>query len=151
MKRNRLVIEKPKLILIRGIPGSGKSTLARDICNNPTHYTFTKQFEKFKHFESDMYHVEWGTGEYKYNPDRVKYAHDWCFNSTVTSLKHGYSVVVSNTFVKLWEMQKYLDAWDNNTVFLCTNNYGNMHNVPIDVIDRMTNTFEDYDEQIKIK
>ena len=50
-----------QLILIRGLPGSGKSTLAKQLTMNRSHNFVS-------HFEADMYFIDSGTGEYKYNP-----------------------------------------------------------------------------------
>ena len=145
MKKNKLCITRPMLVLVRGLPGSGKSTVAKQIITKPV-----DEFQKWKHFEADMYHIDWGTGEYIFNPARIKHAHDWCFNSTVTALKHGYCVVVSNTFVKLWEMERYLNAWETVMVLKCTGDYGSVHDVPDETMERMRNTWEDYDGEFPL-
>ena len=50
------------LVLLRGLPGSGKSYLG--------HYIWTSVFEADKYFEQD--------GEYKFDPSKLKEAHQWC-------------------------------------------------------------------------
>ena len=134
---------KPELILVRGIPGSGKSTFVKNKLN-------TNLWAAFKHFEADMYHIDLDTNTYIYNPANLELAHEWCFNNTIHELNHGYSVFVSNTFVKLWEMQKYLDNWDNVRVFKCDGNYKGVHNTPEEVIQRMRDTWEDYPDELLI-
>lgn len=51
-----------ELFLLRGLPGAGKSTLAKTIGG--------------KHFEADMYFIK--DGEYKFEADKLKMAHNWC-------------------------------------------------------------------------
>jgi len=118
-----------KLVIIRGLPGSGKSTLAQ---------TFTG----YLHFEADMYFVD-DKGNYTFNPSHIKNAHQWCQQSVRTALEHGHNVVVSNTFVKKWEMDFYIRLQPHADVITCCGDYGNIHNVPDEVIQRMKNTWED--------
>ena len=50
-----------ELFLLRGIPGSGKSTVARSIGGT--------------HLESDMYFIDSITGDYTFNPNKLKLFH----------------------------------------------------------------------------
>ena len=86
-----------KLILIRGIPGSGKSTIAKEYIK-----------EGFHHLEADMYFVD-QDGSYKWDGNKVRFAHEWCQNSTLELLESGKNVVVSNTFTTLKEMKPYIE------------------------------------------
>ena len=124
-----------ELILIRGIPGSGKSTLA---------HTYVEK--GFKHFESDQYFMV--AGEYHFDASKLSYAHSNCLQKTIDALAAGHSVVVSNTFTRLWEMQSYIDFAKQNDipikVFRCVGKFKNIHNVPESVVEKMEDRFELY-------
>jgi predicted kinase len=127
-----------KLYIIRGLPGSGKSTHAQKIVStDPSH---------IKHFEADMFFTD-GVGEYKFIPEKINIAHQWCQNMANYALRDGYSVVVSNTFSQLWEMRPYIDMAEYYQVpvevMTMLGNYGNIHDVPGTTIDRMRNRWED--------
>lgn len=123
-----------KLILVRGLPGSGKSTLASRLAG----------MLYFNHLEADMYWVR--DGEYKFDIDNLAEAHDWCRESTREFLEKGHGVVVSNTFCTQRELVPYLMmAKDFNIepqIILCQGNFGNIHNVPADVYNRMNDRFQ---------
>ena len=125
------------LLIIRGIPGAGKSTLAKKML---------KVIWNSIHFEADMYHVD-QDGKYNWKPENVQKAHEWCFQSTRVFLTHGHTVIVSNTFTTKKEIQPYLElaAKLNKTVEIkiCTGNYGNVHNVPQETLDKMKARWED--------
>lgn len=114
------------LTLIRGLPGSGKTTLAK---------TYSAD-----HFEADMYFVN-DDGEYQFDGARLKQAHSWCQDSAKQSLQQGRNVVVSNTFVRLWEMKPYLKmAQQYNAeleVIECQGRYANTHGVSQAIVNEM--------------
>ena len=130
-----------QLILIRGVPGSGKSTLARKIRRDS--YNLYKS--SICHFEADQFFidVEW---EYHFDPSKIKAAHTWCQVETEHALKNGASVIVSNTFTQLWEMQPYFEmAKKHNAevvVYLCQGNFKNIHGVPDAKVKQMRDRFE---------
>jgi hypothetical protein len=126
------------LFLLRGLPGAGKTTMAKSfgaVC-----------------FEADMYFVE-GT-EYKFDPTRLRQAHEWCRNQVEISMKSSDRVIgdkriaVSNTFTQEWEMKPYMELAEKYgfTVFsvIVENRHGgnNIHNVPQESLDRMRSRFE---------
>ena len=128
------------LILIRGCPGSGKSTYCRN------------HFPQFLHLENDMFHIN-DKGEYVFNGRKQDQAVQWCMDMTDLALSRGVSVVVSNTFTK----RKYLNAYIRLAerygvpykVIRMTADFGNVHNVPKDVLENMKRGFEDfYGEEI---
>lgn len=125
----------PELILIRGIPGSGKSTLAK---------TYVEK--GFNHFEADQYFMK--DGEYLFNQKLLHEAHTQCFENTAHALKAGENTVVSNTFTRLFEMRNYIElAVDNQyklSVIRCVGSFKNVHDVPDNVIEKMTERFELY-------
>ena len=131
-----------RLILIRGLPGSGKSTLAKQLVSI-NHGSNIPSI----HLESDMYHVL--RGEYIFEGGLVPAAHKWCVNTTEVFLNNGYDVVVSNTFTRKWEIAPYKKLSDligcPFEIVTCTGNYGNVHNVPEEVIQKMKDRWETWE------
>lgn len=122
-----------KLILIRGLPGSGKSTMAKNI-------------KKAEHIEADMFFYK--DGIYSFDPTKIKEAHEWCQQATKEALLSSKTVVVSNTFTKIWEMQPYLDMAAELKipveVITTTGAWDNIHAVPAAVITAMKERWEEY-------
>ena len=131
------------LFLVRGLPGSGKSTFANHIWNN------------YAICEADKYFVNKETGEYNFDPSKLKEAHEWCRNEVETRMKDNQAnpqyypeIVVSNTFTQEWEMQSYMDLAKKYgyrvTTLIIENRHGgsNIHNVPEETLDRMRQRFE---------
>lgn len=122
------------LTIIRGLPGSGKSTMALSLSGNP------------KHFEADMFFLN-EKGEYIYDRDKQREAHEWCQNSVREALIAGHSVVVSNTFVRKWEMEPYIQMAIElhlpYAIMTATGNFKNIHNVPDEIIERMKANWEE--------
>jgi tRNA uridine 5-carbamoylmethylation protein Kti12 len=120
------------LVLIRGLPGSGKSTLAKI------------HFRNWLHYEADMFFIE-SDGEYRFDGSRIGAAHQWCQNQTESALALGMNVAVSNTFTTVKELMPYIDMaskYNHSVVIFQVNgNWGNVHNVPADSIQRMKNRF----------
>jgi predicted kinase len=124
------------LYLIRGLPGSGKSTHAKQLLkDNPT----------LSHYEADMHFYI--NGVYTFNPSKLHIAHQWCLNSTEKDIKEGKSVIVSNTFTQLWEMEKYIKLvkkYNTHLIVLKTiGDYKSIHNVPEEALIKMRNRWED--------
>lgn len=124
----------PSLILIRGLPGSGKSTIARRLCRVPN----------TAHFEADMFFME--NGEYKFDASMLPNAHRWCQNETRSALQAGMDVVVSNTFTTLREMEPYFamarEFGLTPNVVLAEGDFGNVHGVPAEALERMKRRFQ---------
>lgn len=120
------------MILIRGLPGSGKSTIAKNLIG------------WYMHIETDQYWME--NGEYKFDMSRIKEAHAWCLNETRDLIVKGFNPVVSNTFTTAFEMLPYFDlAKEFNIrpqVLLAQGQFGNIHNVPDEVLSKMAARFE---------
>jgi len=123
-----------KLILIRGLPGSGKSTLAKSLAKPQITI----------HLETDQF---WGLN-YDFNFGKLNEAHTWCREETKKYLAMGMNVIVSNTFTTKKELKPYFDIAKNfdivPTVIVCQNSFGNIHNVPAEVLQKMHDRF-DYD------
>lgn len=126
------------LVLIRGLPGSGKSTYARMV------------YPDYVHIEADMYFLE--NGEYKFDASKLSLAHRWCRDTTQILLESGQNIVVSNTFTQYWELEPYIKFAESRgiefDIFRCTGDYGTIHNVPQDVIEKMKARFESIPQEI---
>ncbi len=132
------------LYILRGLPGSGKSTLANTIVDT------------IAVCEADQYFVDKETGEYKFNPDEIKIAHQWCrdevekrmaYNQDTYGLDYS-EIVVSNTFTQEWEMEPYFKLAEKYgyRVFsmIVENRHGgkNAHGVPDEKVELMKNRFQ---------
>lgn len=117
--------QRPRLILVRGVPGSGKSTLAKKL----------QEKYGYVHFEADMYFSR--DGVYSFGREQLTQAHKWCFTNVKLQLSAGRNVVVSNTFVKFWEMAGYLSLTDSYAIVECHGRFQNVHGVPQDTVNRM--------------
>lgn len=122
-----------RLVLIRGLPGSGKSTLAKAMVG-------------YEHFEADMFHVG-ADGVYRFNPEVMKDAHDWCFNACFGAIGAGRHVVVSNTFTTYQELGRYTEEAHLQhipyAVIVARGNFQNVHNVPDEVLAKMRARWQD--------
>ncbi len=119
------------LHIVRGIPGSGKTTYAKSLGL------------KF-HFEADKYmEVD---GEYVFDPRKLPMAHAWCQKSVREAMETGEDIVVSNTFVKKWEMDPYLEAAEEFGYDVVertmTGRYPNVHGCPEEKVEKMLANFE---------
>lgn len=120
------------LYIVRGLPGSGKSTWVR----NNLH---------IKPFEADDFFMR--DGVYRYVPDMVHRAHEFCRRRCENAMKEGQEIIaVANTFSRKWEYSKYIDLADKYgyeiVIHVCKGRYKNIHNVPDDVISKMRERFE---------
>ena len=130
-----LDLSKQSLLLIRGLPGSTKSTTAKAIC---------EKFNNLHHFEADMYFQQ--GNNYNFDKTKLSAAHEWCYNQTINALQKDCSVCVANTFVKKWEMEKYINAAKSFKTELiiieCLAEYSSIHGVPEETIERMRRQWE---------
>lgn len=124
------------LTLVRGVPGSGKSTMALELL---------KRNGNADHWEADMFFID-GSGLYSYDPRKVAKAHKWCLARTAESLKKGRDVIVSNTFIRRWELDPYLKLsikYDADVVYTtCVGRFKNVHGVPDETVESMRDNME---------
>lgn len=122
------------MLLVRGLPGSGKSTIAMNLIG------------WYYHLETDMFWKNKETGEYEFVLERLGEAHAWCQDQTRRLMVNGFSPVVSNTFTTKKELRPYFEIAKEfgivPTVILCQNQFGNIHNVPEETLERMRGRFE---------
>ena len=132
------------LILVRGLPGSGKSTLANMLKDSIMLNHDSKLAAVV--MEADMYFLT-AEGEYRFVEERINSAHIWCELETAQYLNQGCTVIVANTFVKLWEMDAYKRlAQDYNVplqIIECKGSFGNVHEVPEHTIQKMKASWEE--------
>lgn len=128
-RSERISTNSTELVLIRGLPGSGKSTMAR-----------TLAAVGYRHFEADMFFEV--SGQYLYDPTRIRDAHAWCQQSVRSTLSQGHRVVVSNTFTQLRELEPYLAMSNNCRIVEATGRWKNVHDVPQETLVRMASRWE---------
>lgn len=128
-----------KLILLRGVPGSGKSTYAKT------------NFPDFPLMEADTYFIG-NDGVYRFNKDYLPDAHRWCQVETRSFLRRGQSVVVANTFTRIWELEPYLcmgrDLGAEVEIYRLSGDYSNVHGVPPKIVEVMRDRMEDVGGEI---
>ena len=118
------------LILIRGLPGSGKTTLAKNMSGCDSATTF--------HFEADQYFYK--DGVYRFNPSKLKDAHELCQYNTSLMLRsyNDVTVIVANTFTTLKEMDYYFNLdFDRLQIIDVQKQFKSVHGVPEETIKKM--------------
>jgi predicted kinase len=122
------------LRLYRGLPGSGKSTMAKQ-AGGPV-------------FEADQFFMD--GGEYKFNPKKLKDAHQWCRDAVEEDMMFlKPEINVANTFTQKWEFSNYLDLASSHgykvEVYCVQGDWGNVHGVPEEALRRMSGRWESYE------
>lgn len=126
----------PELLIVRGIPGVGKSTYARAYVDE----------HSYTHLEGDMYFVG-ADGVYRFDYDKLGEAHAWCRAECEAAMQRRENIVVSNTFCTHREMNPYLRMAQRHgytvRVVALKHEYGSIHNVPPDRMQRFRDRWED--------
>ena len=121
--------------LIRGTVGQGKSYLANII----------SCFQEYVHLEADMFFQR--NGSYEFDKSQLGDAHKWCQKQFEIELQNGRDIVVSNTFVKKWEIEPYFKLAKQygakvTEVIVRSDDFESVHNVPEETVARMKKNFE---------
>jgi predicted kinase len=134
-------VVKNTLVIVRGLPGSGKSTLARDF-----------KADESLLIEADMYWYRNPERTYNFEMEHLSRAHRWCLQTAEAFLVQDRDVVVANTNLTFADAKPYVDfakrLGTTNIVVYSTLkevNYGSIHNVPAEVMERMYNKMESHD------
>jgi len=129
------------LILLRGIPGSGKTTLGDIILSCP-------QSNSNNVLSADDLFVD-SSGNYNFDPTRIKEAHNLCQQKCAEKMKMGlYKIVIANTFTQEWEMKPYYEMAERYRYrvhsVIVENRHGNtnIHEVPEEKLNQMKDRFE---------
>jgi hypothetical protein len=133
------------LYIVRGLSGSGKSSIARELVNDvwdEKTESFVKDF-----YSADDYFTD-PQGNYNFDPSKLSDAHAECFSNVELAMKKDCvrKIAVANTFSQKWEVQPYFKLAKKYNyhpfVLECQNNFGNIHEVPQETINRMKNRWE---------
>lgn len=121
---------------MQGVPGSGKSHLARLIADNIVGVICS----------TDDYFYE--DGEYKFDPAKLGEYHSRNLQHATDLMAEGCNVVVDNTNILQKHVQPYVNAarqhgYHVQFVRITGDNFGNIHKVPQEVVERMQNQMED--------
>lgn len=142
------------VVILRGIPGSGKTTAAGHL----NMIRFSRGNSTMSVCSADNYFLN--DGVYKFDPVKIKLAHEDCYKRFDLALRSGESVIVDNTNTRIWEMQKYINRANECgarvTVYrmdtdLETCLRRQTHGVPRDKVIQMHERFEDYPGEFLIK
>lgn len=123
----------PTLIIIRGFPGSGKSTHA------------SEHYPDFLHYEPDHFFCD-SAGRYRFDAQLWTQACEWTQALTDFALARGESVVVTDVFPRLSDLDPYRNLaaahGADMRVITLLGTHGNTHRVPVYVLARMAREFE---------
>ena len=138
---------KKVFFIIRGASGSGKSTFAnyiKRVCE--------EEKKTVKSFEADDYFMK--DGEYKFNPSKLPTAHKQCFDNVKKALEDEETnvVIVSNTFIKEWEIKPYIDLAKKKKnvefkIFRMDKQYENAHGVPMSKVEKQRLSMDDIEHE----
>lgn len=126
------------MTICRGLPGSGKTTIAKQLL-----YHARVAGRKCNHYEADMYFMR--DGVYQFDMNNLADAHDWCRSSVEDCMQEGCDAIVSNTFTTIRELRPYFEIAKEfgvvPNVILCQSNFGSVHNVPPETLEKMRKRF----------
>lgn len=141
----------PSCIIMRGISGSGKSTWIKQ--NIPT-YTVVS---------ADLFFYD-SFGSYNYDPRKIGEAHEFSKCKFIEALENNENVVVDNTNIRRWEYKLYLKLallfqYQTKIIQIIPSSFydiskiakRNTHNVPEEIVGKMSATWENDPEAITIK
>jgi hypothetical protein len=129
------------LLVVRGLPGSGKSTLGRE-------WMEREGGEGWLHYEPDHLFRDCG-GRYRWDAQLWRQA-EWFTRAMVDrALARGERVVVTDVLATVAEVAGYVElAKAHGATFrvVCSRRrFGSVHRVPVYVVERMREAWEDWE------
>lgn len=120
---------------MQGVPGSGKSTVARLIADNIVGVICSTD---------DYFYKD---GEYKFDPEKLGEYHSRNLQHATDLMAEGCNVVIDNTNILQKHVRPYVNAARQNGyhvqfVRITGDNFGNIHKVPEEVVERMRHQME---------
>lgn len=145
MKTIKYVQKSKVIVIMKGLPGSGKSFLSTQL---------KKMYKGGVICSADHYFMK--DGEYKFNADELKSAHEFCQENARKAAVNGTPVIIiDNTNIQAWNYKSYLrlskehhytplilepqTPWAKNTKLLAKKN---SHGVPKETLDQRLKKFE---------
>lgn len=142
------------IYIIRGLPGSGKTTYAKKLLDaERANNSNTAMFAADDYF--------YRNGEYVFEPEKLKKAHELCQSNTRSAMAFGASIIaVHNTFTTQWEVDPYLKlASEYRYRVIVINMFDgeltdeelarrNTHGVPVSSIRRMRDRWEEVSDAV---
>jgi predicted kinase len=90
------------IIILRGISGAGKSTMVEKISKD-------RKYKDVFICSSDHYFMK--DGQYKYNPDKIIDAHNYCMRRFLMELPNNHEAIfVDNTNIQMWHFMGYVQV-----------------------------------------
>jgi predicted kinase len=132
------------VIILRGLPGSGKSIMVEKLSKD-------RKYKDVFICSSDHYFMK--DGQYKYNPDEIVNAHNYCMRRFLTELPRCHEVIfVDNTNIERWNFMGYVQVAQalgctveiveiKRDITECIN--GNIHGVPPVCVEMMSRLWEE--------
>lgn len=151
-----MITNHNELIVLCGISGSGKSTLAQHLLTTlPLHGPIRRHEgeEPVRHVivSADDAFTDIETGDYRFDPSKLGWAHGRCFRLAISAVQRGHLVIVDNTNCSVAEIAPYMalaQAYDRPARIIkvaCdleTAIERNVHDVPRAAIERMATALE---------
>lgn len=141
-----------ELILLRGVSGVGKTTIAEmffRLGDGDTEEGIPSFGDSVSTYSADDYFIDSDTGEYKFDPTKLKDAHKSCQSSVEGAMKEEMEhIVVHNTFTTEWEMESYFDlalhyGYRVSTLIVENRHESkSIHDVPDEVIEKQRKRFD---------
>lgn len=136
------------LIIVRGLPGTGKTTFAKKIKT-----MLEEKGNAVSHFENDMFLID-ENGRYFWDEEKITAAVEWCQANTALKLIEGHIVIVSNTYLRFWQLVKLLEIASNLKVpveiYRCCTEYGSTKRIPKTAMTAMRSKIEDIVSEHKV-
>lgn len=131
-----------KVSIMRGLPGSGKTTHAK---------TLSRVI-----ISADIFFVD-SDGRYRFNPELIKEAHNFCLRQFIKALDGTENIIVDNTNLNVWEVAPYYritEAFNCEVEIVEMNCLPNVafarqiHGVPQDTFNSMIGKFLLFKSQV---